>query len=55
MTKEFESVKEMCDFVFEQSKSTKVECAYEIGNNEDGETCLYEKVLVGKVVKNGDK
>ncbi len=53
MTKEFKNTKEMCDFVFEQSK--KGECAYEIGNNEDGETCLYEKVLIGKVVKNGNE
>lgn len=53
MTREFETLKEMVDFVLEKSKEG--ECAYEIGNNEEGETCLYEKVLVGKVMKNGNE
>lgn len=53
MIRKFETVKEMCDFVLEQAKNT--EPSYEIGKNEDGETCLYEKVLVGKVVANGNE
>lgn len=53
MTQEFETLKEMCDFVLQQAKNN--ERIYEIGTNDDGETCLYQKVLIGKVVKNGDE
>lgn len=50
MIEKFETLKEMCDFVLQQAKNG--EHIYEIGNNDDGETCLYDKVLVGKVVAN---
>ena len=53
MIEEFETVKEMCDFVLEQAKNS--ERIYGISTNEDGETCLYQKVLIGKVAKNGDE
>jgi hypothetical protein len=53
MTKEFETLKEMCNFVLQQAKNS--ECAYEIGKNEDGETCLYQKILVGKVKDDAGK
>lgn len=50
MIQEFDTLKEMCDFVLKQAKNS--EHIYEIGNNEDGVTCLYEKILIGKVVEN---
>lgn len=53
MKQEFETLKEMCDFALQQSKNS--EKIYEIGNDENGEICLYEKVLIGKVVENGKK
>lgn len=49
----FATLKALCDFIMEEAKTGNRDLIIE--KNDDGETCLYEKVLVGKVVANDDE
>ena len=52
--KEFETRDDICKYIAENIPDNG-EKVYEVSTNDEGEICLYEKILIGKVCKDDTK